>query len=401
MRLNSFFNKIFGNKQQSGQMQVSKSAFVLNGIPYYTNNTSELYDVDVARSCIHTIATHSAKLQAKHMVNNEFQANSELQYLLGVQPNKYMSPYDFKYKVVSMLYTSNNAFIFVKYDGGKIEGLYPVPYHTAELLEVQNEFYLRFLCNGYQFTLPYENLIHLRRHFNNDDFMGENQDAVIMPTIKMSNAITESYVNGVKNSNGLRGILKASQILDDNDIEKAVQKFTDKYLDISNTSQIAGLDNKLEFQQLKLEPIVINDKQMESVNNNVFRYYNVSDSIVQSKYTESEYNAFYNSCIEPLAIQISEEITKKIFTKNQIKSGNRVILSAERMGFASMDTRVKAIETLMPLGIFSINESRKLMELADIENGDKHLLSLNYVDLDKANEYQLGAKDEGENNNGE
>lgn len=397
MRLSNFFNQIFGNKPTK-QIQASKSAFILNGIPYYTNDTSEIYDVDVARSCIHTIATHCAKLQAKHMINNEFQSGSDLQYLLGTAPNKYMSPFDFKYKIVSMLYTSNNAFIFVKYNGPKIEGLYPVPYHSAELLEAEGDFYLRFLCNGYQFTLPYESLIHLRRHFNNDDFMGENQDKVIKPTIKMSNVITESYINGVKNSNGLRGILKATGLLSDEDIEKEVNKFTDKYLNIANTSQIAGLDNKLDFQQLKLEPIIINEKQMESVNNNVFRYYNVSDSIVQSKYSEEEYNAFYNSCIEPLAIQISEEITKKLFTTNQIKTGNKVILSAERMGFASMETRVKAIETLMPLGIFSINESRKLMELADIENGDKHLLSLNYVDLEKANEYQLGQK-KGINNN--
>ena len=48
----------------------------------------------------------------------------------------------------------------------------------------------------------------------------------------------------------------------------------------------------------------------------------------------------------------------------------------------------------MPLGIFIINESRKIMELPDIENGDRHLLSLNFVDLEKANKYQLGEDDE-------
>ena len=393
MGFNNFLGKIFKNKTQN--VEVSKSAFVLNGIPYYTNDTSDLYDIGLARSCIHTIATHCAKLQPKHMIDNVIQENSKLQYLLGIRPNKYMSSYDFMYKTVSMLYTSNNAFIFCNYENGLIEGLYPVPYNSLELLENNNDYYARFRCNNMTFVLPYEQLIHIRRHFNSDDFMGSSQRIAMHPTIKMSNAISESVVNGVRNSNGLRGILKASSLVNDADLDKEVQKFTYKYLDISNTSQIAGLDNRLDFQQLKVEPVVINEGQMQAVSNDMFRYFNVSENIVQSKYTESEYNAFYNSCIEPLAIQISIELTSKLFTQNQIKTGNKIILSAERMGFASMDTRVKAIETLMPLGIFSINESRKLMELSDVENGDKHLLSLNYVDLDKANEYQLGDKDNG------
>ena len=165
-------------------------------------------------------------------------------------------------------------------------------------------------------------------------------------------------------------------------------------MDISNTSGIAIIDNRLEFQQLKLDSILIDDKQMQAVGNDLFRYYNISENIVTSDYDEAQYNAFYNSVTEPLAIQISLEVTSKLFTIAQIKAGARVLLSAERMTFASLDTKVKAIETLMPLGIFSINESRKIMELPDIENGDRHLLSLNFVDLEKANKYQLGEDDE-------
>ncbi len=385
---NRIFKNIFGGfKSIAHNLQ---SAFLLNGVPYFTNATENVYDIALARSCIHTIATHCAKLQMKYMKNDVFQDSSDLQYLLGTRPNPYMSAFDFVYKTASLLYSSNNAFVYCHSENGKLVGLYPISYKNFELLEYQNNFYARFRCNNFEFVVPYEELIHLRRHFNEDDFTGSSQASVLNPVIKLNDSVTESIVNGVRSSNKIQGLLKASALVQPDELKKKKDEFVKDYLDISNVGGIAVIDNKFDFQQIKLEPVVIDDKQMQAVANDLFRYYNVSENIVQSKYSESEFNAFYNSSIEPFAIQFSLEITAKLFTAKEIKAGNKVILSAERMGFASMDTRVKAIQTLMPLGIFSINESRKMVELPDIKNGNKHIISLNYVDLDKANEYQVG-----------
>lgn len=385
---NRIFKNIFGGfKSIAHNLQ---SAFLLNGVPYFTSATENVYDIALARSCIHTIATHCAKLQMKYMKNDVFQDSSDLQYLLGTRPNPYMSAFDFVYKTASLLYSSNNAFVYCHSENGKLVGLYPISYKNFELLEYQNNFYARFRCNNFEFVVPYEELIHLRRHFNEDDFTGSSQANVLNPVITLNDSVTESIVNGVRSSNKIQGLLKASALVQPDELKKKKDEFVKDYLDISNVGGIAVIDNKFDFQQIKLEPVVIDDKQMQAVANDLFRYYNVSENIVQSKYSESEFNAFYNSSIEPFAIQFSLEITAKLFTQKEIKAGNKVILSAERMGFASMDTRVKAIQTLMPLGIFSINESRKMVELPDIENGDKHIISLNYVDLDKANEYQVG-----------
>lgn len=385
---NKIIKNIFGGfKSVAHKLQ---SAFLLNGVPYFTSTTENVYDIALARSCIHTIATHCAKLQMKYMKKDIFQEESDLQYLLGTRPNPYMSSFDFVYKIVSLLYSSNNSFIYCHYENGKLIGLYPVAYKNFELLEYENNFYARFRCNNFEFVVPYEDLIHLRRHFNEDDFTGSQQTNVLHPVIKLNDSVTESIVNGVRSSNKIQGLLKASTLVQPEELKKKKDEFVKDYLDISNVGGIAVIDNKFDFQQIKLEPVVIDDKQMEAVANDLFRYYNVSENIVQSKYSESEFNAFYNSSIEPFAIQFSLEITAKLFTEKEIKSGNKVILSAERMGFASMDTRVKAIQTLMPLGVFSINDSRKLVELPDIENGDRHLVSLNFVDLEKANKYQVG-----------
>jgi HK97 family phage portal protein len=302
-----------------------------------------------------------------------------------------MSSFDFIYKIVSMLYTSNNAFIYIHTDDyGDVDGLYPIPYKNVSLLEAKGSYYVKFICNNAEIVRPYEEVIHLRRHFNTNDFMGDNQTRVLEPTLKLNDSVIESIVNGVKSSNRLQGLLKASTLVQETELKKKKDEFVENYLSLDNAGGIAILDNKYDFQQIKLEPVLIDEKQMEAVANDLLRYYGVSENIIKSEYTENEYGAFYNSVIETLAIQISQELTNKIFSKRDIREGAKIVLSAERMTFASLDTRVKAIETLMPLGIFSINESRKVMELSDIENGDKHLVSLNYVDLDKANKYQVG-----------
>ena len=389
--LNNFFKKIFGGFKNA--VQKMQGAFLLNSVPFFTSNASNVYDIALARACIHAIANNCAKLQPKYMKNDKFQQNADLQYLVGMRPNEYMSTFDFIYKVISNLYTYNNAFIFCRHDdNGNVVGFYPIVYKNFTLLEYNDKFYGKFLCNNFEFVVPYEELIHLRRHFNDDDFVGTNQTNVLTSTLALNNSIVESIVNGVRSSNRLQGLLKASTLVQDDELEKKKQKFVDNYLDVSNVGGIAILDNRLDFQQLKLDPVLIDDKQMQAVSNDLFRYYNISENIITSNYDEKEYNAFYNSVIEPLAIQLSAEFTSKLFTRKEIIAGKKIILSAERMAFASMDTRVKAIETLMPMGIYSINEARKVMELSDIEKGDKHLISLNYVDLDKANEYQLGGK---------
>ena len=87
-----------------------------------------------------------------------------------------------------------------------------------------------------------------------------------------------------------------------------------------------------------------------------------------------------------------------LLTENEIKSGEEIVFYSERLQYASWNTKVTAIEKLMGLGIMSLNESRALLGLEPVENGDKRLQSLNYVDATKANLYQVGDESEEEEN---
>jgi len=399
MEIRSLFSKIFGNKPVT--IQGSTDFKLLNDfIPYFYNYSGNIYDIAVIRSCIHTVASHAAKLKPKHFYKKDKLVGSEsYDRLLSLRPNEYMSSYDFIYKTVSQLYSSNNAFIYKRVDiAGEVTGLYPINFSQIKLIESDGEMYAQFLFKtGIQVCIPYSQLIHIRRHYNKNDMFGEDASQPLQPTLNVLNTIDQGVINAIKSSAFIRGILKFATIQSSETLKKTKDEFVADYLNINNNNGIAALDSKAEFKELNLKPQMADDKQTALFRDNVYRYFNVSEKIIKSEYDEDDYNAFYSSVIEPIAIQLSQEFTSKMFSATEISYGNEIVFSADRMMFANMATKKDLIKDLMGLGLFSVNESREILEMSRIEEdfADKHIISLNYVEASKANEYQgVNNKDE-------
>ena len=392
MNLRSLYNKYFGNKPSN--IQGSTDFKLLNDfVPTFYNYQGNLYDSAIVRSCIHTIASHAAKLKPKHFYKKiKKEGSDSFDKLLTLRPNEYMSSYDFIYKTVSQLYSSNNAFIYIRADeAGEITGLYPINYNQIKLIETNGEMYAQFLFKtGIQVCIPYSQLIHIRRHFNEKDMFGEDALQPLRPTLNVLTTIDQGIINAIKSSAFIRGILKFASIQSPEVLKKTKDDFVADYLNINNNNGIAALDSKAEFKELNLDPKMADDKQTAIARDNVYRYFNVSEKIIKSEYKEDDYNAFYNSIIEPIAIQFSQEFTFKMFTPTEISYGNEILFSADRMLFASMATRKDLIRDLRPLGVLSQNDSREILEMSKLsdESADKYIVSLNYVDATKANQYQ-------------
>lgn len=386
INLRNFFKRPFQNKTaDNAQYQRIK---MLNGYsPYILADNNNIYDNLLIRSCIDTIAKHGAKLSAKVISPNGSYKN-RLEYLLTYRPNEYMNGYEFLYKIISHYFTNNNAFVFINYNEFGLEGLYPVPYSEVEFLEYQSKLFCKFHFKSgtAPVILPYNELIHLRRHFNQDDIAGNDQNEVLNPLLTLFNSIVESFVNSVRASSSLRGIIKYAGNLNPDDLKKYKDEFVNSFM--QNGDGIGSLDAKVEFQQTKIEPYVVDSRNQTIANNQLYIYFGVSEEILKGKYTEEQYNAFYNSVIEPIAIQFSNEFTNKLFTENEIRHGKRIIFSSVRLTFANNSTKSSICKEMLQLGIFTFNECRKIFELEPVEGGDKRIISLNYVDANKANEYQ-------------
>lgn len=392
---------VFGSKSPPQPQTVTYYKTLNDFVPQFSPFDGDMYDSDIVRTCIHAIASNAAKLKAKHIrrVSGQMtKTESNIEWMLQVRPNEYMNAYDFLYKVVSQLYTNKNAFVYIRAERGIITGFYPIAFSQMEFVEYQGELYCKFLfATGFKMTVPYADLIHLRRHFNRDDLFGEDDRKALRPTLNLIQTINQGMVNAIKSSARLRGWLKFTSTLRPEDLKKQRDQFVADYLSIDNDGGIGAIDAKTDFTPAKLEAQMADDKQMAIVRENAYRYFGVNDAIVQNKYTEDEFNAFYSSVLEPIAIQLSLEFTAKCFTSREIGFGNEIIFSANRLTFASHQTKVNMAKELLPLGLFTVNEMREVFELEPVEGGDKRFVSLNYVDAAKQNQYQLGEKDGDDN----
>ncbi len=399
----SLFNIVFGKKKQ--QKVVEEQFKMFNSYESdFTTVGNNLYDSNIARECIDTIATHAAKLIPKHIQNSiSNNIQGDINYLVGFEPNPIMTKFDFIYRLISMYYTDNNAFVYLDYDkDGMLIGLYPVLATQYSLYETNTGMPLlqfRFI-NGQTYTLPYEQLIHLRRFYNRNDIYGENNKILNSP-IETANTANEGIRNAIKLTNNLRGIIKHSNaMLKEKDIKESRDNFVRDFINIGNGSGIAALDAKSEFQELNLKPVLLDKEQLNQVNYNIFDYFRISENIVRSKFTSEEWNAFYESVIEPLAIQMSDAFTVKIFNRDSIKKGHRIVFTANRLQYASLQDKVSLLQTAGQLGMLKKDEGREIIDFEPLggEEGATIIQSLNNIDSKIANDYQGGKDKNGKSN---
>jgi len=340
----------------------------------FTAFSGTAYGSAAFRSAVDAIARHAAKLQGHA-------DEPGLERLLRESPNAYMTAYDLLYKTATAYFTANNAFILIDRADSRIRALYPLSPASVEFVGASgDELYARLIfTDGRQVLLPYGDLIHLRRHFATNELLGSD-NAPLYPLIDTAHTLNEATGAAVKNATNIRGILKFTSLVNPAQVKAEKELFVRDYLSLSNTGGIAATDQRFEFIPTNTSPYSVPHEQVDAVNREIFAYLGVSPKIVTGEYSEDEFAAFYESLLEPLALQMSLEFSRKC--------GADIRFTSERLEFSSARTRISLLRELLPFGVISINEARRLLALPEVEDGDKRLQSLNYVTADKADVYQ-------------
>lgn len=397
----SFFETVFGGKKEN--LKEMNAYKVLNGYDaFFTLWGKNVYDSKVARTAIDRIATHAAKLTPKHIKKDvNHPQNGDINYMLQHKPNPIMTTYDFLYKTISQLYTYNNAFVFIAKDNsGMITGFYPIlSYEDRLLQDKQGHIFLRFkFINGKTYTLPYEEIIHLRRFYNKDDFWGDT-NKVLDTDLDTAHTSSEGIKNAIKLTNSLKGILNFTNAqIKPKDLKANRDQFVRDFLGQGNSSGIAALDTKATFQDINMKPVTLDDEQLKRVNSNIYDYFGISEEIIRNCYTPEQWSAFFEGVIEPLAIQLEQAFTFAIFKDKSIKDGHKIIFTTQRLQYASLSQKINMIKVVASYGMITKDEAREILELAPIggDEGKKIIQSLNNIDSKIANNYQGGEKNEGD-----
>lgn len=340
----------------------------------FTAFSGTAYGSAAFRSAVDAIARHTAKLQA-HC------DRAGVENLLQNTPNPYMTAYDLLYKTATAYYSTNNAFILIQRERD-ISAFYPLTPASVEFIGAQDgTIYARLIfADGKDVLLPYADLIHLRRHYSTNELLGSG-NAPLYPLIDTAHTLTEATGAAVKNATNIRGVLKFTSLVNPAQVKAEKEQFVSDYFNPANNGGIAATDQRFEFVPTAQTAYNVPSELTESVNKQICAYLGVSPKIVAGEYTEDEFAAFYESLIEPFAIQMSLEFSRKC--------GAEIRFTAERLEFSSAATRISLLRELLPFGVVSINEARRLLSLPEVPDGEKRLQSLNYVAADKADAYQL------------
>ena len=375
-------------------------------ISHMMSNSKRIEDSDIAEICIDRIASHISKLKPKHIKHGKEGSvevvEDEINFRLSHYPNELMTTSEFIYKVVSLLLTNNNCFIYLSFNQkNQLTGLYPLNPVKVEIKQDLGEtlFLDMDFGDGKTYTLPYESLIHLKRLYKNHELFGGDgaisNHKQLLKSINMNENLLTGLENALRSSFQVKGLLKMNAMLSEKDKQKQKDIFDEalKTNRDKNGSSIIPVDMKADYIPLAIDPKIIDKETLTFVQNKILNYFGVSESILNSKYDENEYNAFYENTLEPISIFLSNAFSKALLTDKSLAEGEQVMFYGERLNYASWSSKITAIEKLMGLGIFSINESRGVLGYPPIEEGNKRIQSLNFVNAKYADQYQVGKDD--------
>lgn len=380
-------------------------AQMLNGFgsPVFSQFGNDVFNSDVVQQIVSCIAWEMKKLDPQHIrVNRETgdveSVEDEIQAVLR-NPNQLMTTSDMIEKVIRLLYANTNAFILPTWDrhSGKLDGLYPLqPAQVEFLQDARNRIFVKFTFNdGYECTMKYEDVIHIRYNYFKSEFMGGNEAGepdhkALLKTLKLNQTMLEGVGKALESSFQIQGIVKYNTILDDGKTEAEVQKMTDRLR--NNESGFMGLDLKTEFTPFERKIALVDSTTLKFVDEKILRHFGVPLCILTGDYSKEQYESFFQKCLEPLIKSISEAFTKTLFSRREsVGFGHRIVFYSKELIFMTTQQKLEMVKELSMSGAIFENEKRTIFGLKPLpELVGVRRMSLNYVDVEIANEYQLG-----------
>ena len=403
-----FFDKLLKRKPKE-----TKYAPTLDGwAPVYGQFGDNIYMSDVVQQAVGCIVKEMKKLNPTHVrYRNEDPVPIRKGGIADVlrQPNPIMTTADFLEKVCWLAELNYNAFIVPVYstwtgtdaNGEKVErrlyeALYPIKPTQVDFIEdASGRLFVQFwFMNGYTTTLPYDDIIHIRYNFSVNDFMGGGYDGqpdheALLKTLELNKKLLDGVARAMDASYAINGLVKYGTIIGEEATKKAIEDFN-RMLQ-NNASGFIPVDLKSEVVPFQRNTKIVEPETLKFIDEKILRNFGVPLAILSGDYTKEQYEAFYQSALEHRIIAFSQAFTKALFTKRERAFGNCIEFYPKELIFLSVAQTLEMIKELSPTGALFENEKRVALGLRPLEELEgKRYMSLNWVEADKAAQYQLG-----------
>ena len=369
---------------------------------------NNIYASDVVVQALKCIVDEMKKLNPTHVRmkgNDPVPVKSTVQDVLD-NPNPLMTTSEFIEKTVWLLLMNYNVFIvpiyrtWVDEETGQerryYDALYPInPIQVDFIVDESDRLFTKFtFWNGYETTIPYDDVIHIRYNFSVNQYMGGDEmgqpdHKALLSTLDLNYKMLQGIAKAMNASYAINGIVKYNTMMDAGKTDAALKELERKLQ--NSESGFLPLDLKAEFTPLKRETAFVDGDTLKFIDEKILRNWGVPLDILTGDYTKDQYEAFYQKTLEPLIISMSQAFTKKLFTEREKAFGNRVSLYPKELIFMTVQQTLEMINTLAPTGGLFENEKRVALGLRPLpELEGKRFMSLNWIDANNADQYQVG-----------
>ena len=352
--------------------------------------SGELLDSGDVRAMVRPFTQAAGKFDAKHIRETvekdgktDIKVNPEpyIRILLA-EPNPIMTGAAFRQRLAWQYMLKNNAFAYIVRDAnGFAIQMYPLEWTSVEaLLDENRQLYLRFnLQTGKQAVISYEDVIHIPRDVGGNELFGRPNQKALETLMEVAEASDRSIIQAVKNGGAIKWLLKYTRGMKPEDLRTRAKEFAKSFLDTENTEDgsigVAATGADAEAKQVEPHDYVPNAMVMSAVNKRLMAYFGTNEKIINSSYTEDEWNAYFENVIEPFAQAMAEEFTRKLFSRWERNRGNRITMDSTSLQYASMASKLNLVQ-MVDRGALTPNEWRQILNLSPIEGGDKPIRRL-------------------------
>lgn len=371
-------------------MSESNSLYVWNG---------NIYKSDIVRAAIRPYVNAVGKLVAKHIRDtimpdgtHAMQVNPDaaIRFLLE-DPNPYMTGQKFQERMATQLKLNGNAFALIARDDmANPIGLYPLNATQVDAdYRADGSLYLKFTINDGRssklYTFDYDDVIHLRGDYgDSNDLFGASPVESLLPLMEIVGTTDKGIVNAIKNSSVIRWLLKFTNSMRPEDLDAQASKFAANFLSTEKSSGVAAVDSKADATAIEPKDYVPNAAQMDRTTQRIYSTFNTNQSIVMSSYTEDQWNAYYESQVEPDVRQFGDVMTRKVFSRRQRGFGNKIVYEASNLATASMSTKLGLL-AMVDRGAMTPNEWRSTLNLSPLPGGDNPIRRLDTAEVEGVN----------------
>ena len=388
----------FGKKKQTEVVEERSSTF--DYLMYNTGanyGTSKAMLLSTVYRCVEVISDSVAQLPLEpyKIDTNGYRLKftSHPTYrLLNKEPNNRMTRFTFIKTLVVSTLLKGNGFAYIERDNkGNAIALHYIPSELVTIIPPttigENVMYN---VTGLSNSVESCNMIHIL-NFSYDGITGISTLSHAKNTLGLA-MDSESHASGFfKGGANLAGILTVQSTLTSKQKQDLKTSWQTAFSPTTGQPNgVAVLEGNMEFKPITVNP---SDAQLlETREFNVIdicRFFGVSPvkafDLSKSSYSTVEATnlSFLTDTLSPLLEKIELEFERKIYKPSE-KESIDVRFDTSRLLRADKQSLANYYSTLFNIGVVSLNEIRKELDLASVEGGDNHFVQVNLMEVNKA-----------------